>query len=72
VEAGPQQYRAVISYYCNMLISGYTNVFRNLDNISGGGVGAYIQVRDDMHFKRLTNFEQLYPDLEVLWLEVPG
>jgi hypothetical protein len=55
-----------------MLISGYTNVFRNLDNISGGGVGAYIQVRDDMHFKRLTNFEQLYPDLEVLWLEVPG
>jgi hypothetical protein len=39
-------------------------------NINGGGVGAYI--RDDIPFKRRTDFEQLYPDLEVLWLEVPG
>ena len=35
-------------------IPGYTNEFRNLDNISGGGGGAYI--RDDMPFKRLANF----------------
>ena len=39
-------------------------------NINGGGVGAYI--RDDIPFKRRTDLEQLYPDLEVLWLEVPG
>ena len=51
-------------------IPGYIHVFQNRDNIKGGGVGAYI--RDDIPFKRRSDLEQLYPDLEHLWLEVPG
>ena len=51
-------------------ITRFTHVFQNRDNIKVCGVGAYIQ--DDIPFKRRSDLEQLYPDLEHLWLVVPG
>ena len=51
-------------------IPGYVNVFRNRDRIRGGGVGIYI--RDSINFKRRQDIEKLNPDMEHLWLEIPG
>ena len=51
-------------------IPGYSSVFRNRESIKGGGVGAYIS--ETINFKRRSDIESLQPDLEHLWLELPG
>ena len=51
-------------------VPGYSAVFRNRELIKGGGVGAYIH--ESINFKRRIDIEKRYPDLEHLWLEVPG
>ena len=43
-------------------VPGYSAVFRNGETIKGGGVGAYIH--ESIHFKRRTDIENRYPDLE--------
>ena len=40
------------------------------DELGGGGVGAYIH--ESMKFKRRKDIEDLQPDLEHLWIEIPG
>jgi hypothetical protein len=51
-------------------LSGYGAVFRNRDNIRGGGVGAYIS--NSIKYKRRKDIENLQPNMEQLWFEVPG
>ena len=48
----------------------YSAVFRNRESIKGVGVGAYIH--ESIQFKRRCDIENLHPDLEHLWLELPG
>ena len=50
-------------------IPGYTTVFRS-PSIKDGGVGAYI--RDSIPFKHRKDIELLKPELEHLWIEIPG
>ena len=45
-------------------------MFRNRDIIRGGGVGIYL--RDNIKFKRRKDIEKLQPDMENIWLEIPG
>ena len=51
-------------------VPGYSAVFRNRESIKGGGGGAYIH--ESIQFKRRCDIENLHPDLEHLWLELPG
>ena len=51
-------------------ISGFNTEFRSPDTIRGGGVGAYI--KDTIKYKRRHDIENLLPELEHLWIEVPG
>ena len=51
-------------------IPGYSQEFRNRNNLRGGGVGAYII--ESLKYKRRKDIENLEPDLEHLWLEIPG
>ena len=51
-------------------IPGYVNVFQNRDRIRGSGVGIYI--RESINFKCRRDIENLNPDMEHLWLEIPG
>lgn len=51
-------------------IPGFSSVFRDRDKIRGGGVGAYI--RDNIAFKRRTDIESIEPQLEHMWVEIPG
>ena len=51
-------------------VPGYSAVFRNRESIKGGGVGAYMH--ESIQFKRRCDIENLHPDLEHLWLELPG
>ena len=51
-------------------VPGCTAVFRNRELSKGGGVGAYIH--ESINFKRRIDIEKRSPDLEHLWLEVPG
>ena len=53
-----------------MTVPGYPSVFRNRESIRGGGVGAYIH--ELIKFKRRKDIEDLQPDLEHLWIEIPG
>jgi len=53
-----------------MSVPGYSTVFRNGESIKGGGVGACIH--ESIQFKRRCDIENLHPDLEHLWLELPG
>lgn len=50
-------------------VPGYSAVFRNRESIKGGGGGAYIH--ESIQFKRRCDIENLHPDLEHLWLELP-
>ena len=43
-------------------IPEYSNIFRNRDDIRGGGVGVYL--RDAIDFKRRTDIENIEPELE--------
>ena len=51
-------------------ILGHSPVFSNRESIKGGGVGAYTS--ETINFKRRSDIESLQPDLEHLWLELPG
>ena len=51
-------------------LPGYTALFRNREGARGGGVGAYIS--NSIQFKRRKDIEQLQPEMEHLWIEVPG
>jgi exonuclease III len=51
-------------------IPGYATEFRHREDIKGGGVGVYI--KEDIKYKRRLDIEKLHPELEHLWLEVPG
>lgn len=51
-------------------IPGYSQVFRNRDRFRGGGVGAYL--RDGVSYERRTDIENMAPELEHLWIEIPG
>jgi len=51
-------------------IPGYNHVFRNRNKIRGGGVGAYL--REGISYKRRIDIENIAPDIEHLWLEIPG
>ena len=51
-------------------IPGYSNIFRNRDDILGGWVGVYL--RDAIDFKRQTDIENIESELEHIWLEIPG
>ena len=51
-------------------VPGYASVFWNRELIRGGGVGAYIH--ELIKFKRRKDIEDLQPDLEHLWIEIPG
>ena len=51
-------------------IPGYSQVFCNRDRFRGGGVGAYL--RDGVSYKRRTDIENMAPELEHLWIEIPG
>ena len=51
-------------------ISGYSRVFRNRENIRGGGVGIYVS--DSIIFKRRMDIENVEPNLEHIWIEVDG
>ena len=51
-------------------IPGYSHVFQNRNKVRGGGVGAYL--REGIRYKRQINIENTKPNLEHLWLEIPG
>lgn len=51
-------------------IEGYVTEFRNREAAKGGGVGAYI--KENVNYKRRYDIEKTQPDLEHLWLELPG
>ena len=51
-------------------IPGYTYLFRNRDEIRGGGVGLYI--KNSFNFKRRTVIEKIEPELEQIWVEISG
>ena len=51
-------------------LPGYATEFRHREVARGGGVGAYI--RDTIKYKRRKDIEAIQPELEHLWLEVPG
>ena len=51
-------------------IPGYSQVFRNHNRFRGGGVGAHL--RDVVSYKRRTDIENMAPELEHLWIEIPG
>ena len=51
-------------------IPSYSHVFRNHNKIRGGGVGAYL--REGISYKRRIDIENIAPDLEHLFLEIPG
>ena len=51
-------------------IPGYINLFRNRDEIRGGGVGLYI--KNSINFKRRTDIEKIEPELEQIWVEISG
>ena len=45
-------------------------LYRNRDNIRGGGVGIYI--KESLNFKRRADVEEIEPELEHIWLEING
>ena len=51
-------------------IPGYSQEFRNRNNLRGGGVGAYIM--ESLKYKQRKDIKNLEHDLEHLWLEIPG
>ena len=55
-------------YYVS--IPGFVTDFRNREGIRGGGVGVYI--KENINYKRRRDIENAHPELEHLWIEVPG
>ena len=50
-------------------IPGYSNIFPHRDDIRGRGVGVYL--KDAIDFKTRTDIENIEPELEHIWLEIP-
>ena len=44
--------------------------FRNREGKRGGGVGVHI--KENINYKRRRDIENAHPELEHLWIEVPG
>ena len=44
-------------------------MFQNRDKVRGGGVGIDL---NNIKFKRRKDIEKLQPDVEHIWLEIPG
>ena len=51
-------------------IPGFVTEFRNREGIRGGGVGVYI--KENINYKHRRDIENAHPELEHLWIEVPG
>ena len=51
-------------------IPGFVMEFRNREGIRGGGVGVHI--KENINYKRRRDIENAHPELEHLWIEVPG
>lgn len=51
-------------------VPGYQLCYNNRNVCKGGGVGAYI--KDSIVFKRRKDIENLQPEFEHMWLEIPG
>ena len=51
-------------------IPGFVTEFQNREGIRGGGVGVYI--KENINYKRRRDIEYAHPELEHLWIEVPG
>ena len=51
-------------------IPDYDLFFNNREKIKGGGVGCY--AKSSLKVKRKKSFEELDPEIEQLWLEIPG
>ena len=51
-------------------IPGFVTEFQNREGIRGGGVGVYI--KENINYKRRCDIENAHPELEHLWIEVPG
>ena len=51
-------------------IPGFVTEFLIREGIRGGGVGIYI--REIINYKRRRDIENAHPELESLWIEVPG
>jgi len=62
---GDQQ--QLLDYVC---IPGFVTEFRNREGIRGGGVGVYI--KENINYKRRRDIENAHPELEHLWMEMPG
>ena len=58
---------------CYLLLTyypGYIHAFNSRNNTRIGGVGIYI--KESIKFNRHTDLEKQYPNLEHLWVEIPG
>lgn len=62
-----KDHRELLEY---VSIPGYQTEFLHRKAIKGGGVGAY--VRENIKYKRRKDIEEKQPNLEHLWLELPG
>ena len=51
-------------------IPGFVTEFQNREGIRGGGVGVYI--KENINYKRRRDIEYAHPELEHLWIKVPG
>ena len=51
-------------------IPGFVTEFRYRVGIRGGGVGVYM--KENINYKRRRDIENAHPELEHLWIEVPG
>ena len=51
-------------------IPGFVTEFWNRECIRGGGVGVYI--KENINYKHRRDIENAHPELEHLWIEVPG
>ena len=54
----------------HVTIPGYCHTFQNRERMRGGGVGMYL--KESLKFKRRKDIESSYPNLEHLWIEIPG
>ena len=53
-------------------IPGFVTEFWNREGRRGGGVGVYIKENINNYCKRCCDIENAHPELEHLWIEVPG
>ena len=54
----------------HVTIPDYCHTFQNREHLRGGGVGMYL--KESLKFERREDIESPYPNLEHLWIEIPG